>query len=200
MGHSQAEKLKTHDRLVEIAARRFREVGADGLSIADLMAEAGLTQGGFYKHFASRDDLVTQAVARALDNGKKRSGPRSPDETGEPADLAEVVAAYLGKKHRDNIGAGCAVSALMTDARRMNDEARALYTDQVKGDIEALSAMIGSNAGESRPKALLALCAMVGAIGLSRAVSDRALSDEILKSVGASLLRSSGSSLAKNGA
>ncbi len=109
MGYSQAEKIATHQRIVDIAARRFREHGLDGVSIADLMRKAGLTVGGFYKHFALRDELVREAFEHALPDieGWEASIPVAPKQ---------AMRAYVSQSHRDNVEHGCPISALVNDA------------------------------------------------------------------------------------
>lgn len=177
MGHSQASKQETHERVVELAARRFRELGLDGLSIANLMKEAGLTHGGFYKHFASRDDLVEQALALALNSSEgSLLGQRT-------AGFEHLVGEYLSPAHCGEIGAGCAVGALLNDMARSSDEARGLYTKRLQTHLSKLSGLLAS-----RENAILAVCAMVGALGLARAVNDQVLADEILESAGHALL------------
>src|ERR1700681_217909 len=100
MGHSKADKDESHDRIVQVAAARFRETGVDGVGVADLMKEAGLTHGGFYRHFASRDELVAEAIEQAL-----RDGGVAVDALAklEHAPLATLVDAYLSAVHRDNL-------------------------------------------------------------------------------------------------
>ena len=106
MGHSQAEKVESHDRIVHIAATRFRENGLNGIGVADLMRDAGLTHGGFYRHFASRDALVVEAVERAL-----QEGARALDAVAgiSKTPLAAVVDAYLSPAHCNHLGTSCAV-------------------------------------------------------------------------------------------
>jgi TetR/AcrR family transcriptional regulator, transcriptional repressor for nem operon len=183
MGHSQAEKSQTHDELVRIAARRFRELGFDGLSIADLMNQAGLTQGGFYKHFASREDLLLEALTAALKDGE---APRKKKQGKSPAKLSfdAVVDGYLSESHRDDPGTGCAVGALMNDVGRAGAAARKLYTGQVERNFRLLDQLLGAaDSSAGRAEAILAYSAMTGAVGLARAVSDRNLSNEILITV-----------------
>ena len=103
MGHSQAEKSQTHDELVRIAAKRFRELGLDGLSIANLMNEAGLTQGGFYKHFASRESLLLEALVAALKDGEAPR-KRKPGKSPSTPSFRSVVEDYLSESHRDDPG------------------------------------------------------------------------------------------------
>src|ERR1700753_1654966 len=108
MGHSREEKEKSHRQIVEIAAARMREAGTDGPGVAEIMGAAGLTHGGFYKHFDSRDDLVAEAVDAAIAQGEE--GYRA--VTGGAADpLAAFVDWYLSADHRDDVGSGCAVVA-----------------------------------------------------------------------------------------
>lgn len=174
MGHSRASKQQTHERIVQIAAQRFRELGIDGLSIANLMKEAGLTHGGFYKHFESRDELVTEAVACALASSASSPHARQVDS------YATLVAAYLSEGHRNSPGDGCALGALANDMGRAPDEARARYTEQLRGTIAGTAGRLPDSGDAARAQAIVTISAMVGALGLARAVDDPALSDEIM--------------------
>src|SRR3979490_2681955 len=129
MGHSRAEKDKTHKRIVKIASRRFREEGLAGVGIADLMKEAGLTVGGFYKHFDSRDDLVAEAVGSAL-GAWKRAGDAAASG-GPPVTYESLVDDYLSEAHRDQPGTGCPVVALAGDIARSAKRTRAPPTTQL---------------------------------------------------------------------
>ena len=100
MGSSQADKAASHQRIVTAAAARIRRAGVDGLSVADLMGEAGLTHGGFYRHFGSRDDLVAEAVEAALTRGSKRAEAAA--RQGGTEGLAATIDAYLSPLHRDS--------------------------------------------------------------------------------------------------
>src|SRR5438309_10414882 len=110
MGHSKAQKTRTHKRIVSIASKRFREKGLAGFGIAELMKEAGLTVGGFYKHFDSRDDLVAEAVSSAFGGWKPRVDVAKAG--GASVSIAKLIAEYLNAAHRDDPGKGCAFSAL----------------------------------------------------------------------------------------
>lgn len=181
MGHSRASKQATHERIVSIAAERFCELGIDGLSIANLMKEAGLTHGGFYKHFESRDQLVAEALDAALQ--------RSDDpQRASKASFAIFVSAYLSHAHRDAIGTGCALGALVNDIGRVEGEARELYTHRLNASFAFLAKQLCVTEGTGRAEAIVAFSAMVGALGLSRAVADEALSREILDTMLAYLL------------
>ena len=182
MGHSRAGKTKTHKRIVKIASRRFREKGLAGVGIADVMKEAGLTVGGFYKHFDSRDALVAEAVSSAFGGWKRRVDAAA---SGGPAvSYAKLIDDYLNEAHRDGPGTGCAFSALAGEIARSNKRTRALATEQIRNDIQLLAGLLpGKNKHAARSKAILTFSALVGAMVLARAVSDEALSLEILKTV-----------------
>ncbi len=182
MGHSRAEKAKTHKRIVSIASKKFREEGLAGVGIAELMKEAGLTVGGFYKHFDSRDDLVAEAVSSAFGGWKRRVDAAA--SGGPPVSLAKLIDEYLNAAHRDDPGTGCAFSALAPEIARSDKRTRAITTEQVRNDIQLIAGLIpGRDAHAVRSQAILTFSALVGAMSLARAVSDEALSREILKSV-----------------
>jgi TetR/AcrR family transcriptional repressor of nem operon len=184
MGHSRAEKTKTHKRIVKIASRRFREKGISGVGIADLMKEAGLTVGGFYKHFDSRDALVAEAVSSTFGAWKRQVDAAA---SGGPAvSYAKLIDDYLNEEHRDDPGAGCAFSALAEEIARSDKRTRALASEQIRNDIQLLANLLpgkDKNKDSARSKAILTFSALVGAMALARAVSDEALSREILKTV-----------------
>jgi TetR/AcrR family transcriptional regulator, transcriptional repressor for nem operon len=185
MGHSRSAKAKTHKRIVDIASKRFREKGLAGIGIADLMKEAGLTVGGFYKHFNSRDDLVAEAVGSALGRWKRQVDAAA--SGGPPVTYEALVDDYLSEAHRNDPGAGCPVSALAGEIGRSDKRTRALVTRQIRDDIELLATLIRDtnekDKSAARSQAMLTYCALVGAIGVARAVSDEQLSGEILKTV-----------------
>jgi TetR/AcrR family transcriptional repressor of nem operon len=185
MRHSKAEKAKTHKRIVAIASKRFREEGLAGIGIAELMKEAGLTVGGFYKHFKSRDDLVAEAVGSALELWKCQVHAAA--SGGPPVTYESLVDDYLSEAHRDHPGTGCAVAALAGDIARSDKRTRAVVTRQIRDNIELLGTLIRDtnekDKGTARSRAVLAYCALVGVISMARAVSDEHLSREILKTV-----------------
>jgi TetR/AcrR family transcriptional repressor of nem operon len=190
MGHSSAQKAKTHKRIVAVASKRFREDGLAGVGIAELMKEAGLTVGAFYKHFKSRDAVVAEAVASALGTWKRQVDAAA---LGGPLVTYEsLVGDYLSEAHRDHPGTGCPVGALAGDFARSDKRTRALVTRQIRDNIELLATLIrGTKAKDKsivRSQAIFTYCALVGAIGMARAVSDEMLSREILKTV-AQILR-----------
>ena len=191
MGHSKAQKTRTHKRIVSIASKRFREKGLAGFGIAELMKEAGLTVGGFYKHFDSRDDLVAEAVNSAFGGWKRRVDAAK--SIGPPVSYEKLIDDYLNEVHRDNPGTGCAFSALAPEIARSDKRTRALTSEQVRNDIQLITALRPAKGKRTaRSRAILTFSALVGAMALARAVSDEALSREILKTV-AELLKNSAS-------
>jgi TetR/AcrR family transcriptional regulator, transcriptional repressor for nem operon len=188
MGHSRAEKIKTHRRIVSIASKKFREEGLAGVGIAELMKEAGLTVGGFYKHFASRNDLVAEAVSSAFGGWKRRVDAAA--SGGPSISLAKLIDDYLNEAHRDNPGSGCAFSALAPEIARSDKRTRSLTSEQVRNDIQLVATLLpGRDKRTARSRAILIFSALVGAMSLARAVSDEALSHEILETVGEHLKR-----------
>jgi TetR/AcrR family transcriptional repressor of nem operon len=181
MGYSQAQKEKTHKRIVAIASKRFREKGLAGFGIAELMKEAGLTVGGFYKHFGSRDELVSEAVSAAF--GFCQRQKEAAESGGQPLSFEKLIDDYLSDLHRKNPGGGCAFSALAPEIARSDKRTRALTSEQVRDDIELIAGLLpGKDRRAARSRAILTFSALVGAMSLARAVSDEALSQEILES------------------
>jgi TetR/AcrR family transcriptional repressor of nem operon len=182
MGYSKAQKTRTHKRIVSIASKRFREKGLAGFGIAELMKEAGLTVGGFYKHFDSRDDLVAEAVNSAFGGWKRQAD--AAQSGGASVSLAKLIDDYLSEAHRDHPGTGCAFSALAPEIARSDKRTRALSSEQVRNDIQLIATLLsGQDKRTARSQAILAFSALVGAMSLARAVSDEALSREILRTV-----------------
>jgi len=191
MGYSKAQKTRTHKRIVSIASKRFREKGLAGFGIAELMKEAGLTVGGFYKHFDSRGDLVAEAVNSAFGGWKRRVDAAK--SGGPPVSYEKLIDDYLSEAHRDNPGTGCAFSALAPEIARSDKRTRALTSEQVQSDIQLIAGLLpAKDKRMARSRAILAFSALVGAMSLARAVSDVALSREILAAV-AELLKNSAS-------
>jgi TetR/AcrR family transcriptional repressor of nem operon len=194
VGRSKEEKAESHERIVRTAAARFREKGVDGIGVADLMQEAGLTHGGFYRHFASRDALVAEAVERALRDGGRgaasleerlhEGAPFTPDALLARKKLlwAALVDGYLSLAHRDNLATSCAVTTLAQDVARSNDRARLAYGIQVDAYLALFTQLIAVEKGKRRrAKAIAALATLVGAVSMARAVGNDQLSQEILK-------------------
>jgi TetR/AcrR family transcriptional regulator, transcriptional repressor for nem operon len=176
---SRQEKAKTHERIVDVASERIRQQGLDGPAVAEIMQAAGLTHGGFYKHFGSRDDLIAEATENALANSDRHVHELT-DQADDP--LAAFVDWYLSAQHRDNPGAGCAVPTLGGDVRRGDERLRSAYRQQVERYFETVERFLGDR-DDARQQAILTVSALAGALLLARAVDDEALSDEILTAV-----------------
>lgn len=183
------EQTDTNRAAIEaVSARLFREQGLHGVSVADLMAAVGLTHGGFYGHFASKDMLAAVACQHAFDQAARRRTRqlKSPDDGQSP--LSTYAENYLSARHRDHVGRGCPAVALAGDvARESNDKpVRAAYLAGVKGmldGIEAMSPHQGVGTQHQHQQALLQLAALVGAVTLARATKGDAISDDILAAV-----------------
>jgi len=162
------------ERILDNAARLFRERGFDGIGLNDLMQAAGLTRGGFYGHFESKEDLAAQALHRAFE-GNREQWRAQPDRS-----LAAWVDAYLSDAHRDRRGQGCGLVALAGDAARGGPAVQAVFADGVQQLVTALQPqMPGAAAAVQREQALAMLSTLVGALLLSRAVGDEGLSREL---------------------
>src|ERR1700722_5284064 len=195
MGHSKASKADTHARLVAAAAARFKERGIDGISLADLMKDLKLTHGGFYKHFNSRDELVTEALQLALTQSGRAMRERLFDQA--KPDVPGFVDFYLDESHRSGRAAGCAVAALAGDAPRKSADVQVQFRAQIERNLEALTVALetggaGLASAEARATALLVLSALYGALIMARAVGDSPLSREVLQSVRKQLLNLTG--------
>src|ERR1700704_2948649 len=142
MGYSRPQKAKTHERIVKLASKRFREEGLAGIGIAELMKVAGLTVGGFYKHFDSRDELVAEAVSAAFGIWPRQK--EAAESGGQPLFFAKLIDDYLSDVHRKNPGAGCAFSALAPEIARSDKRTRALTSEQVKADLELIVGLLAS--------------------------------------------------------
>lgn len=194
MGTSRADKAQTHARIVQTASQRFRESGVDGLSVADLMKEVGLTHGGFYKHFESREALVLEAVEAALAAGEAvmQAHLCSLDQPS----LEGMLNQYMSPAHRDNPADGCALLALSTDISRCNAATKAVYASQLESKLQNILQLLnteGMSETQRRARGLLMISAMVGAMSMARAVGkDQALSGEIIKGVTQQLLAIAG--------
>jgi TetR/AcrR family transcriptional repressor of nem operon len=180
MGHSRDAKSASHERIVATAAARIRESGTEQPGVAEIMRAAGLTHGGFYKHFTSRDELIAEAVERALiDNG-----PALAQVTAAADDpLAAFADWYVSTAHRDDPASGCGVAGLGADVWRVGGVAQEAYRAQVERYLAHLQALLGGEDPESRRRATVTLSAMVGAVTIARALGPTPRSDELLRDV-----------------
>ena len=176
---SREQAARNRERIVETAAQLFRERGFEGIGVADLMKEAGLTHGGFYGHFSSKEDLIAEASARALMRSLARLTKVAERAPGDP--LLAVAEAYLTSRHRDHPGAGCLLAALGPDVSRQGPAVRRCVTDYVRAAVDLLATLVpGTSKAARRQKAISTYATLVGAMVMARAVDDRALSQEIL--------------------
>ncbi|MBV8650340.1 MAG: TetR/AcrR family transcriptional regulator [Alphaproteobacteria bacterium] len=170
---SREKAAENRERIVETASRLFREKGVDGVGIDAIMSSAGLTHGGFYGHFASKDDLVAEAVTHALERAAERQNNYT--------NLNDLVAGYLAERHLTDRADGCAIAALGADFARQGDGARRGLTAHVRAQLERFTQLLRNGPkARRRRRAIATLAGMVGALTLARAVDDPALSREIL--------------------
>ncbi|MFT4075350.1 MAG: TetR/AcrR family transcriptional regulator [Asticcacaulis sp.] len=178
MKTSKANVEANRQKLLEAASEGFRQHGFDGVKVADVMQAAGLSHGGFYTYFESKDDLAAQACAASLD----RQAERLKGAEGEPrAELRAYVERYLSTKNRDLPGQACLFPSLAAEVSRQAAPVRQVFSEGVAHYLDALATL--SDGGEGRQKAIALLSELVGAMVLARAVGDEALSDEILIAV-----------------
>jgi TetR/AcrR family transcriptional repressor of nem operon len=170
---TREQAAENHERIVEAASRLFRQQGFDGVSVDAIMQDAGLTHGGFYGHFKSKEDLAAQALARALEHSAERQGKHT--------DIAGLVSHYLSQRHCEDRGNGCAIAALGADIAREGKGIRHGLTTHIRSQLDRLARLLtGGTAAHRRKRAIATLAGMVGALTLARAVDDPALSKEIL--------------------
>jgi TetR/AcrR family transcriptional regulator, transcriptional repressor for nem operon len=190
--YEKGHKADTHKRVVEIAARRFRSDGIDGVGVASLMADAGLTHGGFYAHFASKEALVKEALIAALAS----SSVFARDAAGEaaPLDLRAYIGSYLSPAHRDAAATGCALAALAPEIARRPRATRNAFGKTARRLVERIvSGLPEGGAPDQRLAAAYGVFAqLMGALQLARVVPDKDLSDEVLAVGRANALRLAG--------
>jgi TetR/AcrR family transcriptional repressor of nem operon len=168
---SREQMAENRRRILDVASRLFKDKGFDAVSVAEVMKAAGLTHGGFYGHFTSKDDLVAQTLAQAL----------SSDSVGD-GEFNSFVRSYLAPRHRDNPGNGCPTAGLAAAIRHQTPAAKAVMTDGLRSQIARIEqALPEQGAAEKRRAAIGSWAAMVGAVILARAVDDTELSDEVLE-------------------
>jgi TetR/AcrR family transcriptional regulator, transcriptional repressor for nem operon len=170
------------EQIVASAARRYRERGLDGISVADLMNEVGLTHGGFYRHFSSKDELIALAALRAVSDTITEWGKVAADATGDR--LEAVVRYYLSLRHHDHPETGCLAAALGCELSRLSSPMKDAVTDGERQIIDFLSGISpGKTKVLRRKQAIVAFASMVGGMTLARMTSDSELRQEILKDV-----------------
>jgi TetR/AcrR family transcriptional regulator, transcriptional repressor for nem operon len=177
MRYSKGQKESTRQRIVEAAGRRFKQDGIDGAGVATLMSDAGLTNGAFYAHFESKEDLVANVLADQL-RAQRRSFEAQPSDR---AGLEAFIRSYLSPEHRDQYADGCPSAALLDEIGRRPATTRQVFTDELMGVIGDMASRLDRNDAEAaRTDALTLFGLMVGTMQLARALSDRGLSDQLL--------------------
>jgi AcrR family transcriptional regulator len=176
--YGKQHKQATRRRILETAGRRFKRDGIDGSGIATLMADAGLTNGAFYAHFASKQELVATAVADQLRNQRESLGTLAPGRAG----VEQYVREYLSVQHRDNPDDGCPSAALLDEIGRCTQATKRAYTDGLLAMVDDIAARLApEDPPSARAKTLSVFALMVGTLQLSRALADRQLADQVLE-------------------
>ena len=185
---SCVQAAENRQTVIDVASRLFRQRGFDGIGLKDLMEGAGLTQGAFYKQFASKEDLAAQASRRALESASRRWSAAAAENPKDP--LGAVIAFYLSEGHREEKMDGCPIVALGSDAARQGSDVKASFEAGIKAHLEVLGRLIAKVDGKGprgKRKVMAILSTMVGALTLSRAVNDpelaRAFLDAAVKQV-----------------
>ena len=176
---SRAQAAENRQNVINEASRLFREHGFDGIGLKDLMQGAGLTQGAFYKQFASKADLAAQAARQAMASGKRRWLAAAEANPQDP--LGAVIAFYLSMEHRAERMDGCPIVALGADAARQNADVRASFEAGIREYLEMLGPWVGDAEGdEPSGKAMAIASTMIGAMVLARSVTDEHLAKQFL--------------------
>ncbi len=177
MRFEKGHKEVTKRRIIETASARFRRDGVAATGIAGLMADAGLTHGGFYAHFSSKEELVREAVATALAGTKSRA-------VLEQSGLEAYIRSYLRAAHRDAPELGCAAAALAPEIARHDKTTRADFTEGLEGIFARIAARLPEHVPEAQrwQTAVGIFGVMMGTLQMARAVADKELSDRILES------------------
>ncbi len=171
--YGKEHKEATRRRIIEAAGRRLKRDGIDGSGVATLMADAGLTNGAFYAHFDSKEDLVASTVADQL---------REQREAYNAQSLEEIVRGYLSTQHRDDLECGCPSAALLNEIARSSDAVKRAYTDGQLAIIDDVAArLVPDNPQSARLQTLSVFAQMVGTLQVSRALADRQLADDVLE-------------------
>ena len=177
MRYSKDHKQETRRRIVEAAGRRFKQDGIDGAGVAALMSDAGLTNGAFYAHFKSKEDLVANVLADQLRAQRQSFEAQPSDQAG----LEAFVRSYLSPEHRDDSAEGCPSAALLDEIARRPAETRYVFTDELMGVVDDIASRLDpTDAEAARADALTVFGLMVGTLQLARALTDRDLSDQLL--------------------
>lgn len=176
--YEKGHKDETRRHILDVASAQFRESGIAAVGLAGIMSEAGLTNGAFYSHFASKEELVREVLTDALTRREERH--KANLESGVA--LETTIRDYLSTRHRDRAGRGCPTAALVAEIARHPKATRDAFTGKVADIITLMAEQIRQGtAKDRRRKAIAIYSTMVGALQLARAVNDKQLSDEILE-------------------
>lgn len=188
MRYPAEQKAQTHQQIVELAAREFRGKGLQGIGIANLMAQVGLTHGGFYAHFKDRDALVEEAVVCAAEESFRRLIAVA-QEASPGQEVAAMLDDYLSPTHRDEPGQGCVLPALAAEIAGQADSVRKAFTRSLKANVGKMARyMPGKDERTRSTQAMALISGMAGGVLVARAVSDPKLSALLLESVRTQLL------------
>jgi len=177
MRYSKDHKQATRQRILEAAGRRFKQDGIDGAGVAAVMSDAGLTNGAFYAHFASKEDLVANVLADQLRAQRQSFDAQPPDRGG----LEAFLRSYLSPQHRDQYADGCPSAALLDEIARRPVATKQVYTDELMGVINDIASRLGPTDAETAQTDALSLFGlMLGTLQLARALTNRDRSDQLL--------------------
>lgn len=178
--YTAEHKQATRRRMIDTAGRRFKTDGLDGSGISVLVADAGLTNGAFYGHFTSKDELIAEVVAEQLGAQADRIAALPPG----PGSVAAFIEDYLSPAHRDDVAGGCPSAALLDEVRRCDEVTRRAYTAGATRLVDSVARHLAADGGvspdDARSRAIGVLSLLVGALQSARALDDPALSDQVL--------------------
>ena len=178
MRYEKGHKETTRRHILDVASGQFRESGVAAVGLAGIMEAAGLTNGAFYTHFESKEDLVRAVLVDALTRRERKHRANLEAKSG----LEATIRDYLSTRHRDGAGSGCPTAALVAEVARHPKKTRDAFTERMSAIISLVAAQIGEGTTAERRRHAIAIYGMmVGALQLSRAVNDKQLSEEILE-------------------
>ena len=181
MRYGKEHKEETHRKVVEAAARRFRKDGIGSTGVVDLMADVGLTHGGFYAHFSSKETLVREALSAASMKSRTHLQRQIDTARAEGRDpLEAIVRAYLTTLHRDRPDRGCSVAALGSEIARHPRKTREAFTEGLSKTLGIIASALPEHVADRQTRAYAVFSTMIGALQLSRAVSDSAMSQSAI--------------------
>jgi TetR/AcrR family transcriptional regulator, transcriptional repressor for nem operon len=175
--YGKDHKQATRERIIEAAGRRFKQDGVDGAGVAAVMSDAGLTNGAFYGHFTSKEDLVANVLADQLRAQRQSFDAQPPDRAG----LEAFIRSYLSPQHRDQCADGCPSAALLDEIVRRPAATKQVFTEELTRSMDDIASRLDPTDVEAaRTDALTLFGLMVGTLQLARALTDRDLSDQLL--------------------